>query len=178
MIPCHVARFAWVVASVVKASPSIARPASSKSVLARREAVVLGKVWPSPTAKTPTSRPLEEYCVLTSRLLKRVGLFETMVLEHIAKHRVSPYIEEMASLFLETIGRMPDPLLAAVARFELAFIRTKKGDKKTYSIQWPQEPYSVMTSLLGLNPGVGEIRNGDYRTIVSSRLHHGFVVQE
>ena len=121
---------------------------------------------------------IEEFCVLTSRLLKRRGEFEPMVMRHIAEHHISPYIEEMSLLFLDTISRESDPLLAAVARFETAMIRTKKGDQGTYSIQWPQEPYGIIADLLGLGSTTPELSSKEYRAIVCHNLPHGFVVEE
>ena len=68
------------------------------------------------------------FCVLTATLLKRRGVFDDTISAFVRTEPITPYAEELGETFLSYAGRQPEPLLAAVAQFELALVRAKKGD--------------------------------------------------
>lgn len=91
---------------------------------------------------------LERYCVLTSTLLKRLGIFEDAVRGFIATHTLSPFIQKLGPSFLDAMSNCDISLVASVAQFEHALIKAKLGDSSVYTISWDYEPTQVINSLL------------------------------
>jgi len=113
---------------------------------------------------------IERYCVLTTSLLKRWGIFESAIEEFAINQDTSRFIERLGTQFLEEMGRHENHLISCVARFELALIRVKGGDTRKYVIEWQHDPNVVLDNLLrgaALGEAIG-IGNGHYRTIVSN----------
>jgi len=119
---------------------------------------------------------IERYCPLTSSLLKRRGLFEDAVRAFMREHRVSAYIEVLGTDFLAVTGRAPEPLLAALAQFELALIAVKRGDNREYRIAWPQDPSAVLDALLQEDELPADSIPSEYLTLVSGELPGLFAV--
>ena len=119
---------------------------------------------------------LERACVLTSRALKAFGLFEAETETFVNRYRFSPFIELLSDEFLEWLSGHRVELLATVACFERALIRSKRGSSEPVSIQWGHNPYVVFDALL--NGGdLSEIaQEGNYTTVVSPDLPGGFRV--
>jgi hypothetical protein len=113
---------------------------------------------------------LGRYCVLTSTLLRRRGRFEETVRWFVLSHPLSPFIEELAPAFLEALGTHDDPLVAAVARFEGALHRVKRGDRTRHTVDWQADPDEVLHALLNGLPLDEETWRGGYRTVVSHEL--------
>jgi hypothetical protein len=63
---------------------------------------------------------IESQCRYTSRLLKRLGCYETEVQRYFETNATSPFIEKMTAAFLHSLSKHPDALVASVASFELA----------------------------------------------------------
>src|SRR5207247_1956342 len=63
---------------------------------------------------------LERYCVLTTALLKQLGLFEATVQAFIRQQRISPFIEVLGATFLAAMSTHSELRIATIARFELA----------------------------------------------------------
>lgn len=91
---------------------------------------------------------LEQFCVLTTRLLKSQNRFEKEVAEFIRTGTIHPFIEELADAFLAYKSQDPDPLTACVAQFERALIHAKKGDLTEVVLRWHCNPYQVLGFLL------------------------------
>lgn len=121
---------------------------------------------------------LEQYCVLTSRLLKRKGLFEETVHAFSGKSGLSPYIERLGAGFLEEMSRHHDSLVASVARFELALIRIKRGDVGRYVVNWRHAPHIILDSLIRGSPYSEKEAEGLYQTVVSIDLPGLFQIVE
>jgi len=111
---------------------------------------------------------IERYCVLTTSLLKRWGIFEKTV-EEFAKNRGSSrFIERLGPQFLEEMGGHENHLISSVAQFELALIWVKGGDTDEHVIDWQHDPSVVLDKLLRGAPLGKAIGEGHYRTIVSN----------
>ncbi len=119
---------------------------------------------------------IEQYCVFTTALLKRKGLFDAAVQTFIEKARISPFIERLGFLFLEEMSSSSDTLVASLAQFERALLSIKQGDEATYVIEWDYNPYALLEALLHNMPL--EERRGtiSFRTILSKDLPRLFQV--
>ena len=90
---------------------------------------------------------IERNCPQTSLLLKRLGRFEPTVESFYCEHSTSPYMEEMARQFLLSLSSDSDPLLAALASFELACTRLAAGEDGEFVINWDRDPNQVFQAL-------------------------------
>jgi len=90
---------------------------------------------------------IEWQCRYTSRLMKRLGCFESYLAEYFRKHPAPPSIEELTAQFLASLQQHDDPLLRAVARLELACIESKAAPARTTIIFWDRNPNQVMDAL-------------------------------
>lgn len=119
---------------------------------------------------------LEQYCVLTTTLLKKQQQFEAQVASFYRQQDVSSYIEQLSDAFLSFVSQSDDALLCSVASFERTLIRVKKGDPAIYEVDWQYEPYAVLDYLLhDSNPDWEQIA-GKYHTLVSYKIQHNFFV--
>ena len=66
---------------------------------------------------------LEAQCRFTSRLLKRLGTFPSLVAAYFDKNATSPFVEELSLGFLRTLRTHDDPLVRAVSQFESGFCK-------------------------------------------------------
>jgi hypothetical protein len=122
---------------------------------------------------------IERTCSLTSALLKRLKLFDEAVRTFIGERRLSPFVEELGAAFLEEMTKHDAPLVAAVARFELALIKVKRGDPNDYVVDWDRDPYAVLHSLLDdVSMDESKSPNGFYRTVISYKFQDFFIVQQ
>jgi hypothetical protein len=119
---------------------------------------------------------VEQWCALTSALLKQRGTFSETVARFSVIEGLSRYIEEVGVRFLAAMGDHPDPLVAGVARFEAALIRAARGDATVSVIHWDRDPAEVVASLVEGRP-VADAPTGAYRTRVSADLPQLFVVE-
>jgi hypothetical protein len=90
---------------------------------------------------------IEWQCRYTSRLMKRLGCFESYVEAHFRKHPTPPSIEELTAQFLSSLQRHEDPLLRAVASLELACIQSNITPERSTTIFWDRDPNQVMDAL-------------------------------
>jgi hypothetical protein len=121
---------------------------------------------------------VERTAPLTARLLKRRGRFDEAVSRFVAEQRMSPYLEEIGERFAANARKDPDALVAAVASFEWAFMRVKRGDGEAHSVPWPVEPYAVLEALISGGP-LPSIPSGgpSFLTRISSEIRGTFVVE-
>jgi hypothetical protein len=110
---------------------------------------------------------LERYCIFTSTVLKRLGIFEDAVRSFIATHKLSPFIQKLGPSFLDAMSSHEIPLVASVAQFEHALISVKSGESTVYEITWDCEPNQVISSLLNSTTLDVEALAGDYKMVVS-----------
>jgi hypothetical protein len=90
---------------------------------------------------------IEWQCRYTSRLMKRLGCFESYLATHFREHPAPPSIEELSAQFLSSLQHHDDPLLRAIARLELACIKSKIARPRTTTIYWDRNPNQVMDAL-------------------------------
>jgi hypothetical protein len=118
---------------------------------------------------------VQRACPLTSRLLSRRGRLERAVDEFVAGNSISPYIEDLARAFVDVHRTDDDPLVAAVASFEGAVIRVKRGDTRRHVVAWPEEPYGVLAALMG-NGDMPDAPAAPYWTVIGAEIPGWFEV--
>jgi hypothetical protein len=90
---------------------------------------------------------LESQCPFTSRLLKRLGCFEAVMLGYFSHHGVWPDIEELCRSFLHSLRLDENPLIRAVSQFEWAALGAKSGRRDVFDILWDRDPDAVLSAL-------------------------------
>ena len=109
---------------------------------------------------------LARSCVLTTRALRQKGVYDATVRSFVRAHQISPYAEELRQAFLAAMALQPDPLIAAVARFEEAVAGVKRGDAARYEIDWAHDPAAVLAALTREFPLEEERLRGRFRMVV------------
>jgi|GEM_PF-927318 len=114
---------------------------------------------------------IQNYCVLTTRLLESYGKFEKYT-QQFATQKFSVFSEEAGDEFIDFINLAEDtsPLLRSVSTFEKALIKLYKGDTIDEVIPWCYEPMSVIQSLLDRTFSESVLQSGDYEVRVSNEL--------
>jgi hypothetical protein len=95
---------------------------------------------------------IEWQCRYTSRLMKRMGCFPEYVAAHFRENPTLPSIEELTTQFLSSLQNHQNPLLHAVAAFELACIAFADNPELTATINWDRNPEQVMKALNSFEP--------------------------
>jgi hypothetical protein len=90
---------------------------------------------------------LEAQCRLTSRLLKRLELFEETVAFYFDNNPTSPFVEELSFDFLDSLSPHHDPLIRAVSQSERALLKCKAGTTDGVEILWDRHPDRVFHAL-------------------------------
>jgi hypothetical protein len=90
---------------------------------------------------------LEAQCRFTSRLLKRLGLFEETVTIYFDGNSTSPFIEELSFDFLDSLRTNRDPLIRAISQSERALLKCKAGIRDGVEILWDRDPDGVFLAL-------------------------------
>ena len=106
-------------------------------------------------------------CPWTVRLLKRLGKFQSAVDGWRQGPGVSPFAEKSGEQFLFKMSASHDPLVAAMARLELALLRMIEGSTDEYLVEWDRDPEALFAALRSgkeLPPPQPGVR---YRTYVS-----------
>jgi hypothetical protein len=107
------------------------------------------------------------FCTLTSTLLRHEGLFDEALDAFVRKGPVSPFVETAGTRFLEDMSTHPDSLVRSVARFELAVLRIKSGDRGDHVVDWEYDPGTVLDAIVNGGELDREAIRGSHRTIVS-----------
>jgi hypothetical protein len=118
------------------ADPYIRKVAQSEHLCALRETILWWRTF-----------DIQRCCRLTASLLKQRGMFEDTVTSFAAQANLSPFVEQLADEFLQQMSGHHDPLVAAVAQFELYLTKVKLGDTAEYTVHWPTDPWTLITSL-------------------------------
>lgn len=90
---------------------------------------------------------LESDCPWTVRLLKRLGRFQSAVEALYGAPNVSPFAEKAAEHFLFKMSASAEPLVAAMARLELALMRMIEGSTDEYLVEWDRDPEALFQAL-------------------------------
>jgi hypothetical protein len=89
---------------------------------------------------------IESQCRYTSRLLKRLGIYQLEVQKYFESAAASPYIEKLATGFLRSLTSHAEPLVASVAKFELACLAVNESVKRS-RIVWDRNPETTIRAL-------------------------------
>ena len=89
--------------NVTAADPYLQKVAGSRELAMMREITLWWRAF-----------QLSARCRFTSRLLKRLGLFEAVVADYFSSNATSPFAEELGRDFLVSLWEYPDPLVLAV----------------------------------------------------------------
>lgn len=112
---------------------------------------------------------IEQYCQLTTTLLKKTGAFEKQLENFISANGFSYFRNEVGLQFLEyLIAEYQDTLAKSVAAFEFSLLQLKLGEPVEACINWKFEPYAVIESLLKNTLDRKSLVPGDYDVIVSA----------
>jgi hypothetical protein len=90
---------------------------------------------------------IESTCRYTSRLMKRLGCFESYLESHIAGRTAPPAIEELTAQFLTSLAEHDHPLVRAVAQLELFCMGSADAPARSATIDWDRNPEAVMVAL-------------------------------
>jgi hypothetical protein len=90
---------------------------------------------------------IEAQCRLSSRLLKRLGCFETRVAAYFDGNATSPFIEVLSRGFLRSLDAHDDRLVRAVTQFEFALLEVRSGSDQVFEIDWDRHPDVVLVAL-------------------------------
>ncbi len=108
---------------------------------------------------------VENYCRLTSNLLKATDNFESHLSAFFGKRNYSSFREEVGQQFLEyIISEEKDPIISPVAAFELAIIQLSSGINIESKIIWYYEPYAIINALLKNTFTTACLQKGSYVT--------------
>jgi hypothetical protein len=88
---------------------------------------------------------IEWQCRYTSRMMKRLGCFDSYLADYFRERSAPRSIEELSVQFLASLEDHDDPILRAVARLELACIQSNR--EQTTTIYWDRNPNQVMDAL-------------------------------
>jgi hypothetical protein len=90
---------------------------------------------------------MESQCRYTLRLLKRLGYYETEVAKYFQANATPPSSRDVPTTgFLRSLSKHEDPLVASVAKFELASLEGDESVKRS-RIVWDRNPESVIKAL-------------------------------
>jgi hypothetical protein len=146
--------------------PYLHRVAVSPDLAQARENVLLWRVY-----------VLERSCVLTLALLRgRRSLIATLH-DFIAGHNLSPFREFQPRAFLAWLSASDDPLLVALASFEMALTAVREGDATAYEVAWPVDPHPVLDALTRSSPLAEPLPQSAWIARVHHALPGGFVLQ-
>ncbi|HMC30213.1 MAG TPA: hypothetical protein VKL99_05220 [Candidatus Angelobacter sp.] len=90
---------------------------------------------------------VESACPWTTRLLKKLGSFQSSIEAFYRGQDVSPYVEKAGEQFLFKMSASPEPLVLAMARLELALMRVRQGSADEYLAEWDRNPELVFQAL-------------------------------
>ena len=145
----------------------IRKVARSGDLAEGKKNIALWRVW-----------VFERTCALTVSLLRRRNILESLIKDFITSENISPFRETQAPAFLEWLTKSDDDLVASVAKFELALIRVRQGDRHTYTIAWNFEPSSILHCLAKDLAVESELTPGHYQVVVSHKIPGHFRIYE
>jgi hypothetical protein len=110
---------------------------------------------------------LESASPWTVRLLKRLGRFQASVEAFYSRGSVAAYSEKAGEQFLFRMSADREPLVASMARLELALMRMIEGSEDEYLVEWDRDPEPVFQALRSGSELPGAEAGARYRTLVS-----------
>jgi hypothetical protein len=111
---------------------------------------------------------IESSCRYSSRLMKRLGCFERYLAAHFATHSAPDAIEKLSTQFLASLAKHENPLLCAVAQFELFCVGSAEAPSRDIAIFWDRDPQAVLVALDQFQPLPEPVAGVRYRLQLSS----------
>lgn len=94
------------------------------------------------------TQAIEEYCPVTSALLKKLYMFDEKIKNFYRTNKYSNYIEEFGRTFLSYTGNDSNKMAAFIAEFELAMINVKNGSEKDHYLETNYDIYELFNFIL------------------------------
>lgn len=111
---------------------------------------------------------VNDNCSWTAGLLRKYGVLHQVVESFYCSENVSSYVDRAGEQFLELLSAHTDPLIASLARFELAVMKVRKGGPEEYIIIFDRNPDSVFVCL----KNGGEVPPADPEWHYHARVSH------
>jgi len=112
---------------------------------------------------------LERQCPFTARLLRRLGCFESVLIDYFAVTAAWPDFEELSRDFLHSLRFDDNALIRAVSQFELAALQAKAGRGEVFEILWDRDPDAVLSALQNNGALPAPATAGGYRVRMDPR---------
>jgi hypothetical protein len=112
---------------------------------------------------------VDSYCPWSTRLLRHLGIFKECVEKFYCGQNVSPYVEKAGEQFLLELSGHPHFVVSALARFELALLKVRKGDTEEYTVEWDRNPDAVF-AWLSSGDDLPEPEADRYRTYICHNI--------
>lgn len=90
---------------------------------------------------------LESRCRSTTRLMKRLGCFDSWMEVLFAQQNPPPGTEELTTQLLVSLRIHENPILRSVAAFELACLASAAGGRSTAVVFWDRNPDAILQAL-------------------------------
>jgi hypothetical protein len=113
---------------------------------------------------------VEQFCPITASFLARRNLLDTAVADAHRDVTLSHFVEETGEMFLDYMASRGDAVVAALAAFERALVRVRRGDPEAYAVSWTVDPRHVFDCFLNGETFAPEKHAGRFSTIISSQL--------
>jgi hypothetical protein len=120
---------------------------------------------------------LERTCILTATWLKGLGRFETEIERFVATEIFSPYADEAKLQFLRFLVTDNDPLVSALAKFEIALEEIRSDSCETMILEWPCDPKPILSAILHDSDIPEPVTSRRYRVTISNAIPDGFVCE-
>jgi hypothetical protein len=143
----------------------IRKVAESKDLIEGRRNILLWRIY-----------VLERTATLTFRVLKRCKLLEEALDAFVTRCNISPFRETQSVAFLEGLNNHPDSLIASVAQFDLALLKVRQGDPRSYVVSWYVEPYTILNRLARDLPLDDSTPKGCYQSLISRDIPFQFEI--
>lgn len=119
---------------------------------------------------------INDFCTLTSGLLKKLCLFEEKVKLFYRETNISGYLEELGKSFLLYISNDRNKLIAFVSRFELALIKVKLGSEDEFLVETNFNPEEIFNFIFSDSDVLPLEESGKYFIKVSSKIENNFSI--
>ncbi|MDJ0837013.1 MAG: hypothetical protein QNK37_10885 [Acidobacteriota bacterium] len=112
---------------------------------------------------------LETGCPYTHKLMRRLDLWYSTLEAEMYTGVNEAHIPTLADRFLGLMSDHKHPMVAALAKFERALKRIKRGDKQTYVTEWQHNPYELLAAVIDKTP-LEDVSEGNFQTELSLEI--------
>ena len=118
---------------------------------------------------------LETYCPYTHKLMRRLDVWYSTLEAHMYTGINEHHIPTLGDRFLGLMDSHEHPMVAAMARFERALKRVKRGSQEEYTSEWQHNPYALLAAVIDDSP-LEDVSEGAFQTVVSHAIEGLFTV--